>query len=220
MFGAREIASGAVMLAARDPRAWLWTRVVGDLLDGALLTAGRRAGNPGGQRAMVATLAVAPVVALDALYAGRSPGRETAEYTPKPARRPIGPSRGFVRYSDGVEQVPADEAKTFDGILASMCRLHARTHAKFGHVVRVSHGKVHGAGIGELIVAYDLPEPLAQGVFQPGARYPVIARLSNVPGEIDSDAVATQRGLALKLAGGEGREAAGPRGHDAGLRAR
>ena len=47
-------------------------------------------------------------------------------------------------------------------------------------------------------------EPLAQGLFKPGACYPVIARLANVPGEIDSDGVATQRGLALKLLGVEG----------------
>lgn len=201
VFGAREIASGAVVLAARDPKAWLWTRVVGDVLDGALLSASMSAGNPGRKRAM---LAVAPVVALDALYAGRSLSRERAEYTPSPARRPIGPSNNFVRYSDAVERVPADEAQTFDAILASMHRLHARTRAKFGEAVRVSHAKAHGAAIGELIVADNLPEPLAQGVFQPGAHYPVIARLSNVPGEIDTDAVATQRGLALKLLGAEG----------------
>ncbi len=49
------------------------------------------------------------------------------------------------------------------------------------------------------IVLDNLPEALAQGVFVPGARYPVIARLANVPGEIDRDGVATQRGFAFKL---------------------
>ncbi len=78
-FGAREIASGAVILAAKDPEAWLWTRVAGDVLDGLLLSAGMKAGNPGRQRAMLATLAVAPVVVLDAVYARRSLGREAAE---------------------------------------------------------------------------------------------------------------------------------------------
>ena len=79
VFGAREIASGALVLAKQDPQAWLWTRVAGDALDGLLLSAGMRAGNPDRQRAMLATLAVAPVVVLDTLYARRSLGRETAE---------------------------------------------------------------------------------------------------------------------------------------------
>lgn len=42
-FGAREIASGALVLTANDPTAWLWTRVAGDVLDAMLLSAGMRA---------------------------------------------------------------------------------------------------------------------------------------------------------------------------------
>ena len=79
LFGLREIASGALVLAAEDPLAWLWTRVAGDFLDSVLLSAGMRRGNPNRQRAMLATVAVAPVVALDAFYARRSLGRKTAE---------------------------------------------------------------------------------------------------------------------------------------------
>ena len=79
LFGAREIASGALVLAAKDPEAWLWIRVAGDALDGLLLSAGMRAGNPDRPRAVVATLVVAPVVMLDALYARRSLRRESAE---------------------------------------------------------------------------------------------------------------------------------------------
>ncbi len=199
LFGIREIASGALILAAKDPQAWLWTRVAGDVLDSLLLSKGMSADNPRRQRAMLATAAVAPVVALDALHVRRPPSRETAEYTPAPAPHPIKPSATFVRYSDEVEQIPADEYRTIDAILASTLRLHERNRAKLGGAVRVSHAKAHGAAIGELTVADDLPEPLAQGVFKPGARYPVIVRLANVPGEIDHDAVATQRGLSLKL---------------------
>ena len=71
VFGAREIASGAFILMAEDPQAWLWTRVAGDLLDGVMLSAGLRTGNPHRQRTLLSTLAVAPVVALDAIYARR-----------------------------------------------------------------------------------------------------------------------------------------------------
>ena len=211
-FGLREIASGALILAAEDPEAWLWTRVVGDALDSLLLSRGMMADNPGRERAMLATAAVAPVVALDVMYARRSLGPERAEYLPAPAWGQVPRGTSLVRYADDVEIVPVDEVTTMDAILASMHRLHERTHAKFGEAIRVSHAKAYGAAVGELVVLDDLPEPLAQGVFQPGARYPVIARLANVPGELDSDAVATQRGLALKLLGVEGDKLPGHEG--------
>ena len=158
---------------------------------------------------MLATLAVAPVVVLDALYARRSLGPETAEYTPLPATGPTPPTGAFVRYSDSVESIPKDETRTIDDIMASLHRLSERNHAKGGKAVRVSHGKAHGLAVGELTVPDDLPAPLAHGVFKPGANYPVIVRLANVPGEIDIDAVATQRGLAFKLLGVEGETLAG-----------
>ena len=204
LFGVREIASGVVILAAEDPAAWLWTRAAGDVFDGALLGRGMMAGNPERQRSMLASLAVAPIVALDMLYS-RSPGIEKAEYNPAPAAGQISSATSFVRYSDNMETVPPDESQTIASILASMHRLHERTHAKFGEALRVSHAKAYGAAVGELVVLDDLAPALAQGLFKPGARYPVIARLANVPGELDSDQVATQRGLALKLlnVGGE-----------------
>ena len=73
-FGLREIASGAVVLAAPDPERALWLRVVGDGMDGALLASAMAPGNPHRLRAVLATLAVAPVVILDAIYAMRARG--------------------------------------------------------------------------------------------------------------------------------------------------
>ena len=73
LFGFREIVSGVVILAAEEPEDWLWIRVLGDGLDGALLGSGMRPGNPHWARALLATAIVAPVVALDALYARRPP---------------------------------------------------------------------------------------------------------------------------------------------------
>ena len=106
-----------------------------------------------------------------------------------------------VRYTDAVEQHAPDEADTVAAILRSLHRLHERDLAKFGRPVRVSHAKAHGVAIGELVVPPDLPRELAQGLFAQAGRYPAIVRLANVPGEIDSDIVGTQRGLALKLLG-------------------
>ena len=71
-FGLREIASGVLILAADEPEPWLWARVAGDALDGGVLAAGLAPSNPHRSRTMLATLAVAPVVALDLLYALRS----------------------------------------------------------------------------------------------------------------------------------------------------
>ena len=102
MYGLREIASGALILAAEDPKAWLWTRVVGDALDGLLLSEGMMADNLNRKRAILATLAVAPVVVLDTLYARRSLKQEKAEYVPAPAQAHIRAPSRLVRDSEAV----------------------------------------------------------------------------------------------------------------------
>ncbi|MCQ8239825.1 hypothetical protein [Rhizosaccharibacter radicis] len=69
LFGVREIATGVLVLRARDPRTALWARVGGDLLDGMLLSRALKRGRPGRGRAVLATLVVAPVAVLDLWYA-------------------------------------------------------------------------------------------------------------------------------------------------------
>ena len=113
-------------------------------------------------------------------------------------------SASFVAYSDAVEVIADDETETIDKILESMHRLSGRTQTQYGHAIRVSHAKSHGAAVGELTVLDDLPEPLKQGLFAEPKTYPVIARLANVPGEIDTDAVSTQSGLSIKILGVDG----------------
>lgn len=71
-FGVREIASGVPLLLSANPSPWLWARVVGDGLDGAALMRGMAHAGPRGRRARIATAAVAPIVALDVLFALRS----------------------------------------------------------------------------------------------------------------------------------------------------
>ena len=68
LFGLREIASGVVILAARRPVSWLWLRTAGDGLDSALLASAMTPGAPDRLKALIATLAVSPIVALDAYY--------------------------------------------------------------------------------------------------------------------------------------------------------
>ena len=118
----------------------------------------------------------------------------------------------YVLFSPEVEIFTADEVQVINDVIASMRRLNERTKEMYGHNVRVSHGKSHGLAVGELTVLADLPEPLAQGLFAKAATYPLIVRLANVPGEITTDAINTQRGFAFKLLGVQGQMMAGHEG--------
>lgn len=68
-FGARELASGAALLAA-DPRFGMWSRVGGDLVDlGALGAASRRARRPVRRNVAIASAVVSGALLLDTLCA-------------------------------------------------------------------------------------------------------------------------------------------------------
>jgi hypothetical protein len=194
LYGLREIASGVAILAADEPERHLGLRVAGDMLDGGLLAARSAPSNPRRGRTLAAALAVAPVVILDTAYWLKARNR--------PRRLPRSPADlRYVRYRADVETIAPDEAATIAQILDSQIRLHARNRETFGRPVRASHGKMHGAAVGELEVLPNLPPWLRQGLFAEPGRYPVVARLANVPGEIASDAVATQRGFSFKVIG-------------------
>ena len=64
-YGAREIATGIGILAARDPSPWVWGRVAGDALDIATLATGLGNGKGRKRSVAVALAAVAGVAALD-----------------------------------------------------------------------------------------------------------------------------------------------------------
>ena len=67
MLGLREIASGIGILTRRRPAGWLWSRVMGDMMDLALL--GGALISPGSRRnkVLAATAAVAGVTVLDVI---------------------------------------------------------------------------------------------------------------------------------------------------------
>jgi uncharacterized membrane protein len=69
--GVRELAAGVGILSRRNPAPWLWGRVVGDVVDLAVLATGMRPENPARGRAAVSFAAVAGVLALDALAASQ-----------------------------------------------------------------------------------------------------------------------------------------------------
>src|SRR5690606_460950 len=74
------------------------------------------------------------------------------------------------------------------------------------------HAKSHGIVLGELRVHEGLPPALAQGLFARPATYPVVMRLSTIPGDLLDDRVSVPRGLALKVVGVEGERLPGSEG--------
>ncbi|MHB2211627.1 hypothetical protein [Methylobacterium sp. CM6257] len=194
LYGLREIASGVAILAADEHERHLGLRVAGDLLDGGLLAARAIPSNPRRGRTLAAALAVAPVIILDTAYWLKARDRRQ--------RIPRSPADlCYVRYRADVETIAPDEDTVIDQILASQQRLHGRNLETFGRPVRASHGRMHGAAVGELEVLPNLPPWLRQGLFAEPGRYPVVARLANVPGEVAPDAVATQRGFSFEVIG-------------------
>lgn len=63
--GLREITSGIGILTQKTPKEWLWSRVIGDVMDLALLGAAYRSKRANGRRLAIATTMVAGVTALD-----------------------------------------------------------------------------------------------------------------------------------------------------------
>jgi len=65
--GIREITSGIGILASKDPSPWLWSRVVGDVMDLAVLGGASLSKSKNGKRLAVASAMVAGVTAIDYL---------------------------------------------------------------------------------------------------------------------------------------------------------
>jgi hypothetical protein len=65
LFGLREIATGVVILSQDKPRAGVWARVGGDILDLATLASGLTEDNPRRENVAAAIAAVAGITALD-----------------------------------------------------------------------------------------------------------------------------------------------------------
>lgn len=161
----------------------------------------RRLGNASRQAAARHPAAVALGIVTAGALAGAAavwavgrPGRGRAAATAKP-----------VRYHPAVETIEPDEQALFDRIIAAMRQGGQLTRERLGRAVRTSHAKAHGLAKGELRVLDGLPAELRQGLFAQPRTYPVVVRLSHVPGEpLDDRKVSTPRGMAIKIIGVEG----------------
>jgi hypothetical protein len=112
----------------------------------------------------------------------------------------------YVRYADGVEEIQPNEDQLGDETVASMARVARLMFEKNRHAIRDAHAKSHGILRGELHVYPNLPEHLAQGMFQEAKTYPVIIRLSTSPGAIEPDSQPAVKGFALKIIGVPGKK--------------
>jgi hypothetical protein len=117
-----------------------------------------------------------------------------------------------VPYDPSVEEFDADELQTNQGLIETITKIQQKVYDDSAHASRGVHAKGHGLLIGELRVLDGLPDYLAQGLFAAVATYPVVMRLSTIPGDILDDRISVPRGLALKVIGVPGARVAGSEG--------
>lgn len=109
-----------------------------------------------------------------------------------------------ILYNDALEHVGDDEAETAEELIETLTGINTTTLEHEKHAYRSVHAKSHGLLTGELIVPGDLPRELAQGIFARPGTWPLVMRLSTIPGDLLDDSVSTPRGMAVKIVGVDG----------------
>jgi hypothetical protein len=122
------------------------------------------------------------------------------------------PTASPLRYEPSLEKPEEDETETVHALLETLQKINETTFKDGGHGLRSVHAKSHGLLTGELHVLDDLPPVLAQGLFAQGGAYPLVMRLSTVPGDLLDDKVSTPRAMAIKLIGVPGERVSGSEG--------
>ena len=107
-------------------------------------------------------------------------------------------------YADDVETIPADEADDIQRVVQALELILARSQAKSGQFRADVHVKTHGYAQGEFRVLPNLPDELAQGLFEHDGVYPAVVRFSNAASQPQPDAIPDGRGMAIKVLGVEG----------------
>ena len=104
-------------------------------------------------------------------------------------------------YADDVETIPADEAEDIQRVVQALELILARSQAKSGQFRADVHVKTHGYAAAEFRVLPNLPEELAQGLFEIGGDYPAVVRFSSAASRAQADAIPDGRGMAIKVLG-------------------
>lgn len=110
----------------------------------------------------------------------------------------------YVPYADDVETIPRDESDDIQRVIAALELLLARSHAKSGHFRGDVHVKTHGYAEAEFRVLPNLPDELAQGLFEHNDVFPAVVRFSNASSQPQPDAIPDGRGMAIKVRGVRG----------------
>jgi len=111
----------------------------------------------------------------------------------------------FKTLALGQERPEPDEQKPIDQLNDLTVAIMKKTHQLAGKpsapLLRDVHSKSNGCAQGIFEIAPNLDPKLQTGVFQAGARYPVIIRTSNGAAGITKDGDLSSRGFAMKLLG-------------------
>ena len=119
------------------------------------------------------------------------------------------PPTSPLPYKSSYEISEEEEDETQIGLLKTLRHISDITYKDSGHATRSVHAKSHGLLHGEMSVVDNLAPALAQGIFATPGTWPVVIRLSTIPGDVLDDAVSTPRGMAIKLIGVKGERLAG-----------
>lgn len=115
--------------------------------------------------------------------------------------KPVMPPSLAVKFQPAFEQVSADEAQTTQGLIDVLTKIQNKVYEDSAHAERGVHAKSHGLLTGELRVLEGLAPELSQGLFASLGSYPVVMRISAIPGDVLDDAISTPRGMAIKVIG-------------------
>ncbi|MFN0035515.1 MAG: catalase family protein [Saprospiraceae bacterium] len=102
-------------------------------------------------------------------------------------------------YADNVETIPADEADDIQRVIDALELILARGLAKSGQFRADVHVKTHGYAQGDFRVLPNLPDELAQGLFEHAGPFPAVVRFSNASSQPQPDAIPDGRGMAVKV---------------------
>jgi hypothetical protein len=102
-----------------------------------------------------------------------------------------------VIYEPAFERAEENEAQTSEGVMTALRRVSETTFKHSGHALRSVHAKSHGLLKAQLHVLEGLPLWLAQGIFSRAGCWPLVMRLTTIPGDLLDDRESTPRGLAL-----------------------
>jgi len=108
--------------------------------------------------------------------------------------------------TDWKEQIPEGEEALFKGFAEQLRELQRKQVAKYGEIGRALHTKPNAGLEATFTVLSDLPEHARIGLFARPASYRAWVRFSNGTGKRQADRQPDLRGIAIKVAGVEGKK--------------